>query len=178
MFDKNSSIIKINYNILNNNMNFWYLFKNHILHLFVYQFDAIFKLPNVINILNRFYPDIQEYIGMFDIEFNTSYLDKYQKNVELLLQPVFPNNLPVDFLDPILFTPIIEPMILPESGIIIDKTVIMSHLLENKYDPFNRQPLTFEHLENFNSSDNIKEKCIEFISKRDMWIKNNIINNE
>jgi hypothetical protein len=178
MFDKNSTIIKINYNISNNNMNFWHLFKNHILHLFVYQFDAVFKLPNVIIILNRFYPDIQEYIGMFDIEFDTSYLEKYNKNVELLLQPEFPNNLPEEFLDPLLFTPIIEPMILPESGIIIDKTVIMSHLLENNYDPFNRQPLTFEHLENFNLLDNIKEKSIEFICKRDLWIKNNITNNK
>jgi hypothetical protein len=62
-------------------------------------------------------------------------------------------------------------MILPESGIIIERTVIMSYLLENKYDPFNRQPITFEQLEQYNSLDNIREKCQEFIIKRDTWIK-------
>jgi hypothetical protein len=171
MFDKNSSIIKINYNMSNINMNFWSLFKKYILHLFVYQFNAIFKLPNVVETLHTFYPDIKEFIGLFDIEFDTKYLDDYNNSILLLQTPNFPNDLPSEYLDPILFTPIIHPMILPESGIIIDRTVIMSHLLENKYDPFNRQPITFEQLEEYNSSDNVKEKCAEFICKRNTWIK-------
>lgn len=171
MFDKNSSIIKINYSISNSNMNFWDLFKKYILHLFVYQFSAIFKLPNVIQTLNDFYPDIEEFIGLFDIEFNTTYLEEYKNAVKQIKNTVFPENLPTEYLDPLLFTPIIYPMILPESGIIIERTVIMSYLLENKYDPFNRQPLTFEELEHHNSLDIVKQKCQEFITKRDSWIK-------
>jgi hypothetical protein len=171
MFDKNSSIIKINYSISNSNMNFWDLFKKYILHLFVYQFSAIFKLPNVIQTLNDFYPDIEEFIGLFDIEFNTTYLEEYKNSVKQIKNTVFPDNLPNEYLDPLLFTPIIYPMILPESGIIIERTVIMSYLLENKYDPFNRQPLTFEELEHHNSLDIVKQKCQEFITKRDSWIK-------
>lgn len=171
MFDKNSAIIKINYNISNVSMNFWTLFKKYILHLFVYQFSAIFKLPNVVETLNNFYPDIEEFIGFFDVEFNTKYLGEYKDALLQIKNTVFPDNLPNEFLDPLLFTPIIQPMILPESGIIIERTVIMSYLLENKYDPFNRQPITFEQLEQYNSLDNIREKCQEFIIKRDTWIK-------
>ena len=171
MFDKNSSIIKINYSFSNVTMNFWSLFKKYILNLFVYQFSAIFKLPNVIETLHTFYPDIEEFIDLFDIEFDTTFLDEYKSSIKRLEATVFPNDLPNEFLDPILFTPIINPMILPESGIIIDRTVIMSYLLENKYDPFNRQPITFEQLEHFNSLENTKEKCQEFILKRDTWVK-------
>ena len=171
LFDKNSSIIKINYNFTNNSMNFWSLFKKYILHLFVYQFVAIFKLPNVVDTLNTFYPAIAEFISLFDNEFQTNYLVDYKNHISQLESMVFPDDLPNDFLDPILFTPIKNPMILPESGIIIDRTVIMSYLLENNYDPFNRQPITFEQLEQFNSLENIKEKCLEFIIKRDTWTK-------
>ena len=171
LFDKNSSIIKINYNFTNNSMNFWSLFKKYILHLFVYQFVAIFKLPNVVDTLNTFYPDIAEFISLFDNEFQTNYLVDYKNHISQLESMVFPDDLPNDFLDPILFTPIKNPMILPESGIIIDRTVIMSYLLENNYDPFNRQPITFEQLEQYNSLENIKEKCLEFIIKRDTWTK-------
>ena len=49
----------------------------------------------------------------------------------------------------------------------------MSHLLENKYDPFNRQPITFEELEEYNAQDYIKQNCADFLLKRDNWIKEN-----
>ena len=49
----------------------------------------------------------------------------------------------------------------------------MFHLVENKYDPFNRQPLTYEQLNDFNSLEEQHKRCIEFIQKRDDWIKTN-----
>ena len=176
MFDKNSYVIKINYNVSDMNMNFWLLFKKYILDLFLNQFSAIFKLPNVINTLYTFYPDIEEFISLFDTEFQTKYLDEYKNSIKQIENTILPNNLPNEYLDPILFTPIIHPMVLPESGLIIDRTVIMSYLLENKYDPFNRQPITFEQLEQYNSLDNVKAKCAEFILKRDIWIKDSNTN--
>lgn len=176
MFDKNSVVIKVNYNILDTNMNFWSLFKKHILDLFLKQFLVILKLPNVINTLCTFYPDIEEFISIFDNEFQTEYSDVYTNSKKQIENTILPNNLPNEYLDPILFTPIIHPMVLPESGLIIDRTVIMSYLLENKYDPFNRQPITFEELERYNSLDNVKAKCAEFILKRDIWIKEANIN--
>ena len=169
MFDNNSSIIKINYN----ESNFWSLFKKYVLELFVTKFEKIYEIPNIVKTLYTFYPDIDKYINLFDIEFETQYCDKYGLMIKELNYDVLPDNLPNEYLDPILFTPIIQPMILPNSGIIIDRTVIMSHLLENKYDPFNRQPINFEELEEYNTQDSVKQKCADFLLKRDNWIKDN-----
>ena len=84
-----------------------------------------------------------------------------------------PDNLPDEFLDPLLFTPIKHPIILPESKIIMDKAIIEAHLVENNYDPFNRQPLTYELLTEYNCKEEQKILCLAFIQKRDEWIKTN-----
>merc|ERR1712176_567343 len=52
---------------------------------------------------------------------------------------------PDDYLDPIMATLMKDPVLLP-SGISIDRTTIMRHLLNEPIDPFNRQPLTAEML--------------------------------
>lgn len=39
-----------------------------------------------------------------------------------------------------------DPVILPTSGKIMDRAVIMRHLLNSDTDPFNRQPLTTDML--------------------------------
>lgn len=53
---------------------------------------------------------------------------------------------PDEFKDPLMDTLMIDPVILP-SGQIMDRPVIMRHLLNSNTDPFNRQPLTEEMLE-------------------------------
>ena len=40
----------------------------------------------------------------------------------------------------------------------MDKGVIVRHLLSDQQDPFNRDPLTIEELEEYNSKDEVKEK--------------------
>lgn len=47
--------------------------------------------------------------------------------------------------DPIMDTLMKEPVQLP-SGIIVDRPVIVRHLLNSSIDPFNRQPLTLDML--------------------------------
>ena len=44
-----------------------------------------------------------------------------------------------------MFTVMIDPVILP-SGVIMDRSVIVKHLLNSNTDPFNRLPLTAEQL--------------------------------
>ena len=34
-----------------------------------------------------------------------------------------------------------EPVLLPSSGVVVDRSVIAKHLLSDPIDPFNRQPL-------------------------------------
>lgn len=47
-------------------------------------------------------------------------------------------------LDPLLFTLMEEPVILPASQVTVDLATIKSHLLSDSHDPFNRQPLKIE----------------------------------
>lgn len=52
---------------------------------------------------------------------------------------------PEEFRDPLMDTLMMDPVELP-SGKIMDRSVIMRHLLNSNTDPFNRQPLTEEML--------------------------------
>ncbi|XP_028402978.1 ubiquitin conjugation factor E4 A-like isoform X2 [Dendronephthya gigantea] len=53
---------------------------------------------------------------------------------------------PEEFLDAIMFSMMTDPVRLP-SGNIVDKAVIMRHILSDPMDPFNRAPLTVDMLE-------------------------------
>ncbi|CEJ59389.1 hypothetical protein PMG11_08014 [Penicillium brasilianum] len=52
--------------------------------------------------------------------------------------------IPDDFLDPLMYTLMEDPVILPSSKISIDRSTIRSHLLSDPHDPFNRVPLKME----------------------------------
>lgn len=58
---------------------------------------------------------------------------------------------PDEFKDPLMDTLMNDPVLLP-SGQVMDRAVIMRHLLNSSTDPFNRQPLTEDMLQpgNFN----------------------------
>lgn len=53
---------------------------------------------------------------------------------------------PDEFKDPLMDTLMIDPVLLP-SGQVMDRSVIMRHLLNSNTDPFNRQPLTEDMLQ-------------------------------
>ncbi|EEP77058.1 conserved hypothetical protein [Uncinocarpus reesii 1704] len=48
------------------------------------------------------------------------------------------------FLDPLMFTLMEDPVVLPSSKVSIDRSTIRSHLLSDPNDPFNRAPLKIE----------------------------------
>lgn len=52
---------------------------------------------------------------------------------------------PEEFRDPLMDTLMSDPVVLP-SGQVMDRPVIMRHLLNSSTDPFNRQPLTEDML--------------------------------
>ncbi|KZF25758.1 ubiquitin conjugation factor E4 [Xylona heveae TC161] len=52
--------------------------------------------------------------------------------------------IPDEFLDPLMYTLMEDPVILPRSRISLDRSTIRSHLLSDPNDPFNRTPLTME----------------------------------
>jgi len=51
---------------------------------------------------------------------------------------------PEEFLDPIMGTLMTDPVMLPASKNIVDRTVIARHILSDQTDPFNRQPLSLD----------------------------------
>ncbi|XP_017783423.1 PREDICTED: ubiquitin conjugation factor E4 B isoform X1 [Nicrophorus vespilloides] len=55
------------------------------------------------------------------------------------------NDAPDEFKDPLMMTVMTDPVLLP-SGLIMDRSVIMRHLLNSSTDPFNRQHLTEDML--------------------------------
>ncbi|KAL8802696.1 MAG: hypothetical protein Q9182_003654 [Xanthomendoza sp. 2 TL-2023] len=52
--------------------------------------------------------------------------------------------IPEEFLDPLMATLMTDPVILPTSKSILDRSTIRSHLLSDPNDPFNRAPLKIE----------------------------------
>lgn len=63
--------------------------------------------------------------------------------------------IPEELCDPIMSTLIEDPIVLPNTDIIMDKGIIMRHLLNDKHNPFNREDLTVEQLEEYNKSEDI-----------------------
>lgn len=110
--------------------------------------------------------------------------DSYKKKIlqEMLDKIIFEkknsikeNNIdiPLEFCDPILYTPIKNPVILPESLIYMDYDIIKNHLLTNEIDPFNRTKLTINELEEFNTKEENIEKINKFKEEFEVWKKNN-----
>ncbi|KAJ5143935.1 uncharacterized protein N7515_002722 [Penicillium bovifimosum] len=53
-------------------------------------------------------------------------------------------DIPDEFLDPLMYSLMDDPVILPGSRVSIDRATIRSHLLSDPHDPFNRVPLKIE----------------------------------
>jgi len=53
-------------------------------------------------------------------------------------------DIPDEYLDPLMYTLMEDPVMLPVSKIILDRSTIRSHLLSDPHDPFNRVPLKIE----------------------------------
>lgn len=69
---------------------------------------------------------------------------------------------PDEFKDPLMDTLMTDPVLLP-SGQIMDRSVIMRHLLNSNTDPFNRQPLTEDMLL---PADDLKERIRTWKSEK------------
>jgi hypothetical protein len=82
--------------------------------------------------------------------------------------------LPDEFCDPLMASEIVDPVILPGTDTIMDMSVIMRHLLTDQHNPFNRDKLTLDELEKYNSKDDIKEKIKIFNCNKQAWKKENL----
>ncbi|KAI7901309.1 ubiquitin elongating factor core-domain-containing protein [Cokeromyces recurvatus] len=78
-----------------------------------------------------------------------SALESFVNRVEIAVQSGVEEEeelgeVPDEFLDPIFFTLMEDPVLLPTSNVIVDRSTIRAHLLGDTRDPFNRMPLTMD----------------------------------
>ncbi|KAI1793388.1 ubiquitin elongating factor core-domain-containing protein [Ganoderma leucocontextum] len=71
--------------------------------------------------------------------------------------------IPDEFLDPLMYTLMRDPVTLPSSKAVVDRSTIKSHLLSDSKDPFNRVPLTFEEV---TPNLELKQRIDAFIAER------------
>ena len=88
---------------------------------------------------------------------------------EKYLTEVDTREVPVEFCDPLLCTAISDPVALPGSELIMDRSVIERYLLEKQEDPFSRSPLTLVKLNEFNNSSRGQELLAKYNSKYEQW---------
>ena len=79
---------------------------------------------------------------------------------------------PIELCDPLMTTLIEEPIKLPDSDIIMDKNIIIKHLLSNETNPFNRSKLTPSMLLEYNKKPEIIEEIKQLKQKIILWKKN------
>eukprot|EP00878_Enallax_costatus_P013480 GHUV01014095.1.p1 GENE.GHUV01014095.1~~GHUV01014095.1.p1 ORF type:complete len:229 (+),score=76.95 GHUV01014095.1:855-1541(+) len=70
-------------------------------------------------------------------------------------------DIPDEFQDPIQYTLMRDPVLMPTSGTIVDRPTILRHLLTDPTDPFNRKQLTADML----------QPATELKAKIDDWLK-------
>ncbi|BGO95650.1 Ubiquitin conjugation factor E4 [Rhodotorula toruloides] len=71
--------------------------------------------------------------------------------------------IPDEFLDPLTFEIMEDPVILPSSHTILDRSTIKQHYLSDATDPFNRQPLRWEDI---TDAVDLREQIKQYLAER------------
>jgi len=108
----------------------------------------------------------EDSINLFKIYFDK--LDRHSKISRIDVE------IPDEFLDPLSYDEIKDPVVIPESNIIMDKNVILKYLFFKEQNPFSNEKLTISDLDNYNDREDVKKTCNEFKIKLFKWKKNNL----
>lgn len=106
-------------------------------------------------------------INLLKIENKTDLLEKILTPLSVIIE------IPDEFCDPIMYSTIINPVYIPVSNIIMDKSIIFTHLDSYQENPFSGDPLSKNDIIQYNLKPDIKVKINSFIKKRDDWFKKN-----
>ena len=79
------------------------------------------------------------------------------------------DEVPEEFLDPLIYTLIKEPIMIPNVSLIFDKSSIMSQIYHEKINPYTREYLDEETLEKYNKQEQVIITLKEFIEKLSKW---------
>eukprot|EP01053_Blabericola_migrator_P006185 Blabericola_migrator_1__6184@NODE_311_length_10068_cov_114_952505_g254_i0_p1_GENE_NODE_311_length_10068_cov_114_952505_g254_i0NODE_311_length_10068_cov_114_952505_g254_i0_p1_ORF_typecomplete_len1131_score253_54Ufd2P_core/PF10408_9/1_9e102Ubox/PF04564_15/8_5e21MH1/PF03165_16/0_46_NODE_311_length_10068_cov_114_952505_g254_i028506242 len=80
-----------------------------------------------------------------------------------LFDDLLADDVPAEFMDPLMAEIMKDPVLLPSSGVIVERRVIERHLISDEFDPFNRAPLKKSELV---PQPELKERIQEFIRTR------------
>jgi hypothetical protein len=134
---------------------------------------------NFVHISSRYFPEFHNYMMKIDADINPKESIYHTYHNYLCLHTIsnIYDELPDEFLDPIMGCVIDIPYELPNSKMIIDAVVILSHLIQydNQYDPYSRQPLDTQTLLNYNKQTDVSLRCRKFIDRREQWLIDNKI---
>ena len=124
-----------------------------------YKYDNFLKAIEIKNHFEKVKIDYEIFEDFKDLVYNIlkKYEDKNNKNKINL------DDVPEEFLDPLMNTIMEDPVILPHSKINIDRNTIITYLLTNPTDPFNRTPLKVEDLIPNNE---LKEKIMNYLKSK------------
>ena len=92
-----------------------------------------------------------------------------EKTKEKVSNETYDTDIPREFLDPIMFTPITEPYEIPDVKQIVDKYTIFNHLTFSHTNPFTNSALTKDEFIEYNQRDDVKERVQKFITDFSKW---------
>ncbi|KAJ1303373.1 hypothetical protein OPQ81_011567 [Rhizoctonia solani] len=81
-----------------------------------------------------------------DIEKFVAFIQNVEEAKVLIEQEEDLGDVPEEFMDPLMYTLMRDPVKLPSSKAIVDRSTIKAHLLSDTTDPFNRSPLKIEEV--------------------------------
>ena len=136
-----------------------------------YKYENFTKAMKLKNQYNKVKVDAETSEKFDDLVFNK--LKKAEKIVEQ--NTINYDDAPDEFLDPLTYNLMENPVILPSSHINIDRRTIEDYLLSNPSDPFNRNPLTKDELI---PNDELKKKIDEYKNKKFKEKQKNFDTNE
>ena len=99
------------------------------------------------------------------------FLDKVNSKKEDLLDDGLPDDIevPDEFCCEIMKVPLKNPVQLPVSKQIVEKSYILNHLLSNEINPYTRTELTKDMLEEYNSKEEVKATIRELMDNFRDW---------
>ena len=155
----------------------WDLIRNHLLLPLHECIKRLIKTTNFVHVSSRYFPEFHNYMMKLDADICSMEAIYNVYHNYLCAHPIdnICDELPDEFLDPIMGCVIEIPYELPNSKMIVDTVIILSHLIlyENQYDPYSRQPLDIQNLLQYNMLPDVSMRCSDLINKRDKWIIDN-----
>ena len=155
----------------------WDVIRNKLLGPLHYGIKQFIKTTNFVHVSSRYFPEFHDFMMKLDADIPSreSIYNVYHNY--LCAHPITDicDGLPDEFLDPIMGCVITQPYELPNSKMIVDSTIILSHLIQfnNQYDPYSRQPLDIQTLLEYNMLPDVRKRCLELVDRRDIWIIEN-----